>query len=117
MTMADPSATYDVALTASGVLRLPGRLRERYLTPATENSDCVVQSSGMEVRIWIESARSDVRLVIPRETFEAGRSYEHSIYRWGININRYVGDGGVAVEYEGERATVPVTVERVEVER
>lgn len=86
MTSDGPDTTLNVS--DSGVLRIPPRLRERYLTEHVDS--CMVQPSGMELRIWIWSDRKDLLLEIPLEEVHVGDAYERSISRWGINVNRWM---------------------------
>lgn len=89
-TLIDRPREVTLPLTRQGLVRLPRRLRETYLTPAVADGTCLAQAAGGVVRVWIGSAREDIRLDLPVDGFHARRPYEQSIHRWGVNVSRYL---------------------------
>lgn len=108
--MTEPSADFALSVTAKGVLRISPRLRETYLAPSTDGSDALIQSAGYRVHVWLWSDREDIRIDLPREAFLAGDGYDRRVREWGVNVNRYIGDGGIVIDRDGRKPTVPATV-------
>jgi hypothetical protein len=84
------SLTATLPLTAKGVVRLPVTIRERYLHPDAEGSEVVVQAAGTWLLIWIGSDRANVRVALPLDDFRAEKPYTRALYRWGVNIARWL---------------------------
>lgn len=76
----------------SGMLLIPGRVRERYLTPDVEQA--VVQSTGMDLNIWVNSSRSNIRITIPLSGWRAEKPIIRKLDRWLINVTRWLEPGG-----------------------
>lgn len=103
----------ECAVTAGGVLRIPPRIREYYLTPDAADDGCLMQAAGTRLHIWVWSDRHNVRLDVEMAGFRAERPFERTIHRWGVNVSRYDDDPGIPVD-EG---SVPAAVETFEGER
>lgn len=95
-----------LSMTDSGTLRLPVTVRERYLSPDAKERDAVVQAAGTKLHIWIESNRATLRVDLPFDGFRAGKPYTRSLYRWGINVSRWLEPSekrvGIVAEGDGE---------------
>jgi hypothetical protein len=102
-------------LTAKGVVRLPVTIRERYLAPDAEGSEVVVQAAGTRLLIWIGSDRANIRIALPLDGFRAEKPYTRALYRWGINVARWLEPSsecpGVVTEAtDGEERTVEAEI-------
>jgi hypothetical protein len=87
--MFERPATAECSVTDSGVLRVPRRVREHYLTPEAGNDSCLVQASGSVLHVWFWSDRGCIRLDVQLTEFRVGPPLERSVNRWGVNVNRW----------------------------
>jgi hypothetical protein len=108
--LAEAPETAACSVTGNGVLRIPRRLREWYLTPAAGDAACLTQAAGTTLHIWVWSDRDNVRLDVPLAGFRAERPFERSVHRWGVNVNRYIDHPGL----DAEDGTVTAGVARFE---
>lgn len=126
--VSDGAADYELQVTDRGILRLPPRLRERYLTPQTDSA--LVQAVGHELRVWLWSGRSNVVVELPLDGYRVAAPYERTLRSWGIDVNRWLTPGAyndqrrdvdpllngqlVVDEQQGQRNTIMASVREFE---
>lgn len=93
------SDDYVIPVTDKGVIRIPPRLRERYLDPTVDQA--IVQASGTHLRVWMWSERTNVCIEIPFDGYRAERPYIRAVNSWGVNVRKWLTPGkGVNGESE-----------------
>ena len=89
--MAEGSDTVPMRLTSRGVVRIPPRVRERYLGEVERKA--IVQATGdyLDIRLW--STRENLLVRLPFDGYRAEGVYERAFTDGGVNVNRWMTPG------------------------
>ena len=80
-------SNYWLPVSESGYLTVPDYLRERHLTPGTDEAEC--QAIGTDLQVFIESDRDNLLIRTPLEQWHTGNPYERKFARGRIHIKRW----------------------------